>query len=585
MTRRIVANVRPSGDADGVTIVSAGETTAARLAAILSPLLGSSPPRELGAVRVNGAPLARLASLDPPELELLWTPEAHAMAANRVRAQAALPRMRDTLARLREGGAELARRMLADVDGLDVLDEHQLVNVAAMASPDCFGLCVFDEQGTGKTVTVLHAFDALVERNLADVLVILAPKSMLAEWQRDFERFHGDLYRIAIVAGTPRVRLEALSSEADVYIVGFETAVALEAEIVRLVRRSNGRAVLVVDESYFVKNRSARRSTTARRIREWCERAYVLCGTPAPNAPHDLVAQATLVDFGLAYAHLDIPDDRDAARPVVRAALAERGLYVRNLKQDVLPDLPGRRFTRTLVDFEELQARLYEAARSELVHDLQATDDVRFARELRSFLARRSALLQIASNPVGVAPEYDRVPGKLRALDELLGDALRRDEKVVVWSFYRASIDAICTRYARYGLVRYDGTVASVEARRDAVRRFQEDDETMLFVGNPAAAGAGLTLHRARLAVYESLSNQAAHYLQSLDRIHRRGQERPVDYLFLLSRGSLEPHEFERLQEKQAAAHDLLGDEIELPVTREGLLAELLASDDLTAVA
>ena len=62
----------------------------------------------------------------------------------------------------------------------------------------------------------------------------------------------------------------------------------------------------------------------------------------------------------------------------------------------------------------------------------------------------------------------------------------------------------------------------------------------MVFVANPAAAGAGLTLHRARVAIYESLSNQAAHYLQSLDRIHRRGQKREVEYVVMLCDGTLE---------------------------------------------
>jgi SNF2 family DNA or RNA helicase len=88
-----------------------------------------------------------------------------------------------------------------------------------------------------------------------------------------------------------------------------------------------------------------------------------------------------------------------------------------------------------------------------------------------------------------------------------------RREKVVLWSFFTASLDALFTRYAHYNPVRIDGSVSSTAERRDAVRRFQEDDSTMLFIGNPAAAGAGLTLHRARFAVYESFSNQAAHYL------------------------------------------------------------------------
>jgi SNF2 family DNA or RNA helicase len=110
--------------------------------------------------------------------------------------------------------------------------------------------------------------------------------------------------------------------------------------------------------------------------------------------------------------------------------------------------------------------------------------------------------------------------------------------------------------------------------RREAVRRFQEDDDTMLFVGNPAAAGAGLTLHRARYAVYESMSNQASHYLQSLDRIHRRGQVRAVEYLVLLCDRTVELAEYDRLIEKERAAQNLLGDEVVPVVTREAFLRE-----------
>jgi SNF2 family DNA or RNA helicase len=120
--------------------------------------------------------------------------------------------------------------------------------------------------------------------------------------------------------------------------------------------------------------------------------------------------------------------------------------------------------------------------------------------------------------------------------------------------------------------------------RREAVRRFQEDDETMLFVGNPAAAGAGLTLHRARLAVYESMSNQAAHYLQSLDRIHRRGQTREVEYFVLLCDQSLEVREYERLTSKERAAQDLLGDNVVEPVTRQTMLAEAESARALLAM-
>ena len=170
------------------------------------------------------------------------------------------------------------------------------------------------------------------------------------------------------------------------------------------------------------------------------------------------------------------------------------------------------------------------------------------------------------------------------ALDQLLHETVElQREKVVVWSFYTASLSAIVERYQRMKPVRYDGSVTDIAERREAVRRFQSDDETMLFIGNPAAAGAGLTLHRARHAIYESLSNQAAHYLQSLDRIHRRGQTRPVQYSVLLCDATIELAEFDRLTDKERAAQLLLGDAVVPPPTRESMLAELESAMRLTA--
>ena len=161
-------------------------------------------------------------------------------------------------------------------------------------------------------------------------------------------------------------------------------------------------------------------------------------------------------------------------------------------------------------------------------------------------------------------------------LDNLLTELIeQRKEKIVIWSFYTRSITAICERYARYGVLRYDGQVKDVAARREAVRRFQEDDDARLFVANPAAAGAGLTLHSSRVAIYESFSNQAAHYLQSLDRIHRRGQKRDVEYLILLCDGTIEIQEYDRLVSKENAARLLLGDTVSAPATRKSFLKNL----------
>lgn len=576
------ADVKTTAELDGLVVVTRRPARDADLAARLALALPDVRlRRDASGILVPATAAGAL--LDPlAGWTLRWDAAAAQFAANRRRVAAVRLPVRARVHEVLAEGAGVARARLASVIDPSVLDDHQALNVAAMTAADGYGLCVFDEQGTGKTVTLIYGFDALVAQDEVDFALIVAPKSMVPEWPQDFRRFMGDRYAVTVVSGDRRAKGRAIRARADVLVTNFETVVAMESELEARLRTYQGRAILVVDESFLIKNRDAMRTRALRRLREWCGRAFVLCGTPAPNAPHDLVEQFNLVDFGATFDGLAVPDDREEALALIRSAVDARGLYVRNLKHTVLPDLPSRRFNRVFVPLAPEQSRLYEAARDDLLRDLRDTSDQEFARRRTSFLARRSAMLQICSNPAGVVPAYQEVPAKLTALDELLADVVgRRHEKVVLWSFYTASIDALVARYAPLGVVRYDGTVADVAERREAVRRFQQDDATMVFVANPAAAGAGLTLHRARLAVYESMSNQAAHYLQSLDRVHRRGQERPVEYVVLLAEGTVELSEYERLTVKERVAQALLGDEVPTPLTREALLREVLGASGL----
>lgn len=515
--------------------------------------------------------------LETTDLEVVYDPEVQRAVDNRRRVERHATAVLDSSRRILSDGPVAARALIADSDLADRLDDHQAVNVATMVVPNGWGTCVFDEQGVGKTVMVVAAFDLLVERGEADLLAVVAPKSMIAEWAEEFRRFTGNRYRVAVVNGTRQERAWALNSGADVVVVNYESVVSM-ADTLRLLARRT-RAVLAVDEAFFVKNPDATRTRAVKALREWCGRCFVLCGTPAPNSPHDLVTQFDLVDFGRTFAGVRLDVERDIAAAQVKAVLDHRGFFVRNLKRDVLRHLPQRAFSEVTVRLAPQQQAAYDAALRDLVLDLRATSDEQFHRQMTNFLERRAALLRICSDPGPLVPGYDETPAKLTALDSLLGDIIEKTgEKVVVWSFYRAALDRIATRFARYGLARIDGSVTDVTERRDAVRRFQEDDETMVFLGNPAAAGAGLTLHRARIAVYESLSNQAAHFLQSLDRIHRRGQTREVQYVTLLADGTIEHAEYQGLLEKADRQADLLGDADTPRITRSLLLHELLAS-------
>ncbi|GAH28391.1 unnamed protein product [marine sediment metagenome] len=224
-----------------------------------------------------------------------------------------------------------------------------------------------------------------------------------------------------------------------------------------------------------------------------------------------------------------------------------------------------------------MQASLYAHALQDLVVDVRRVDDTYFKKHLGKFMARKWALLQICSNPGGIDPLYSEEPAKLLALDHIVRTIVEdRGLKIVLWSFFRHSLQAIAKRYARYGVVRIDGSVDSIEERALAIQRFQNDPSVMVFVGSPTAAGAGITLTAASHAVYESFSNQPAHYLQSVDRIHRRGQQNPVTSFVLISRPTIEQREFDKLMRKERRGHEVFGKRPTEPVTREGFLKDLL---------
>src|SRR5207237_8019727 len=106
-----------------------------------------------------------------------------------------------------------------------------------MTVPGGYGLCLFDEQGTGKTVTLIHAYDVLVARQEADILFVVAPKSMVSEWVRDFRRFKGGLYTVRVLTGTAQQKRQQLAAGADVYVTNYEAAVNMETELRPLLKR------------------------------------------------------------------------------------------------------------------------------------------------------------------------------------------------------------------------------------------------------------------------------------------------------------------------------------------------------------
>lgn len=468
---------------------------------------------------------------------------------------------------------EQAQQPLLPRNWNEVLDPAQITAVAAMTIPDMLGLCLFDEQGSGKTVMTIASFDILKQIGQVDGMIVVCPKSMVSEWPKDIERFLPNEYRIVLAEGDRQKKYEATFQDFDVLVTNYE---GVEAMLVSLMAiSSNRKFLLAIDESYYLKNSESIRSDLASKLRKKCHRCFVLCGTPAPNSAHDLVNQFDLADLGFTFGGFKKSKDPAADWDKISNLIDTKGVFIRRLKTEILQHVPEKNFHVIRVDLKGKQALMYEQARSDLELELKNLNNETFKKRLVTYFQRRAALLQICTCPGAIDPTLSEAPAKYEALDSLLEDLISKKRKVIIWSFYKRSLDEIQSRYSKYNPVRVDGSI-STSFRKDAVRLFQEDPKTMLFIGNPAAAGAGITLHAAYDAIYLSYSNQAAHYLQSLDRIHRRGQiANEVNYYLLVCKNTIEETEVVRLRGKEIRQHDLLGDHIQWPTSLDDALGEL----------
>ena len=99
--------------------------------------------------------------------------------------------------------------------------------------------------------------------------------------------------------------------------------------------------------------------------------------------------------------------------------------------------------------------------------------------------------------------------------------------------------------------VRIDGS-KSQKDRISAVNLFQNDPSVMVFIGQTAAAGEGLTLTSASYVVFNDLSLVPAMHSQAEDRCYRIGQDKRVTVYYHVANRKLDYVLWNMLESKMA---------------------------------
>jgi hypothetical protein len=487
----------------------------------------------------------------------------------------------DGLARIDPGG-EL-RGALRPYQEVGVRWLHMLARLG-------LGACLADDMGLGKTIQVLSLLLVARREQGGDERrpsLLVAPASLLANWAAEIERFAPGLK--ALVAHPSEMPADALKAlgpdglgDVDLVITSYGTLLRLPW------LRSTAWQFLVLDEAQAIKNPDAKQT---RAVKELDARARIaLTGTPIENRLGDLWSIFDFINPGLlgtakqftSYTRrlADRPGSqygplRDLVRPYI----------LRRLKSDrsVIADLPDKTEVAAFCQLSRKQAALYQQAVDDLAERLAKAEGIQRRGVVLASLMRLKQICNHPSQWLGDGAWDEADSGKWARLRELGEVIAAKQEKALVFTQFREVTAPLASFLAgvfgRHGLVLHGDT--DVKARKDLVKRFQEDESIPFFVLSLKAGGSGLNLTAASHVVHFDRWWNPAVEDQATDRAFRIGQTRNVLVHKFVCRGTVEEKIDALIASKRRISKEILegGGEVNLTELGDEELLRLVALD------
>ena len=448
------------------------------------------------------------------------------------------------------------------------LRPYQKVGVSwlAFASSLRLGVCLADDMGLGKTIQVLGLLLVTRRARAGDPPhLLVAPASLLANWQAEIERFAPSLATLVAHPSTmPARELTELGGadlgSTDLVMTTYGTLARVEA------LRSREWSLAILDEAQAIKNPGARQTQAVKALK--ARARIALTGTPVENRLGDLWSIYDFLDPGLlgsarefsAFAKrlADRPDESYAPlRRLIQPYL------LRRLKTDrsIVADLPDKTEVKAFCLLSGPQAALYQKTVDELERAIAGlTQGIERRGLVLAYLMRFKQICNHPAHWLGEGAWDEAGSGKLARLREIVEAVAAKQEKVLVFTQFREATEPLAAflagLFGRSGLVLHGST--PVRARGGLVRRFQEDATVPFFVLSLKAGGSGLNLTAASHVVHFDRWWNPAVEDQATDRAYRIGQHKNVLVHKLVCRGTVEERIDRLIEDKQAMVRGVL---------------------------
>ena len=392
----------------------------------------------------------------------------------------------------------------------------------------------FNEQGTGKTGSVIWAADYLLKVGAIKRILVICPLSIMqSAWQNDLFRFA--MHRtVAIAHGYSREkRISAINSEAEFVIINFDGI-----QIVKEAIDKGGFDLIVIDEANAYKTVSTTRWKTLNAIVKPNTWLWMLTGTPASQAPTDAYGLAKMMSptsvprfYGsfrdmvmqkiTQFKWIPKPSSEQVVHDVLQPA-------IRFTKEECL-DLPAMTYVTRDVPLTPQQLKYYEIIRKNMLTSAAGEDitTVNAAANLNKLLQLSCGAVYADSGEVVAFDSSNRI----NALKEVIEEA---SHKVLVFVPYRHAIEIVTAELRKDGIATevINGSVSATR-RTEIFADFQTTDSPRVLVIQPQAASHGVTLTSANVVVWFAPITSVETYLQANARVHRAGQHNPCTVVHL----------------------------------------------------
>lgn len=473
--------------------------------------------------------------------------------------------------------------------------------------------CNFSVPGAGKTSVVYGAFAYLSNLPLdnpkrVDYLLIISPLSAFGPWENEYQDCFGEIAISKRLSGTmtPEQKKTYLysSNPAKITLLSYASVTTLKEELIYFLK--NNKVMVVLDEAHKIKNTSG--GSTAKAVLEiapCCISRVVLTGTPAPNGYEDLYnlykfiwPTKKVIPFQT-YQLKDMSKNQTDPR-VVTLLNSIEPFFIRVRKSD-LGITPATENPIIKIPMGNSQRKIYDFIEKKYMSDILNSRDSQFKNDIVK--ARLIRLMQAATNPTllkdplenfaqveGFDPyivsedsiiinevmQYSdiEIPSKFIKAAEIVSELIARGEKVIIWATYIKNIIDLQNYLTKCGInskTLYGSTpIASgeeeidsdIETRESIIKDFHNiDSDFNVIIANPFAVAESISLHKVcHNAIYLERTFNAAHFIQSKDRIHRYGLKpgTETNYYYLLSEESIDEVIHDRLLIKEERLREII---------------------------